>query len=73
MTKKRIVQSCKIEGFDGFEDKCLNVKQMHEILGILIDEGYGEYSLRFGYDSNYGSTCAMNKFDIKPDVIFFRE
>lgn len=53
--------------------KSLNVKQLCEVLNILVDEGYGDYKLRVGYDSDCASTTVRNQFDIMADTINFRE
>lgn len=51
----------------------LNVKQLMDVLSVLVDEGYGDYSIRVGYDCDCASTSIYNQFDIMADAIVFRE
>lgn len=73
----RIVQSGYVDKLDDnrYLEKgdTLNIKRLYEVLGVLIEEGYGDYGVSFGYDSNYGSAGAYNQFDIRPKSIKFLE
>lgn len=81
----QIVQSCFIEEYE-FKDKqgkvkkCsldkkqkLNVRSLYRVLKVLVDEGYGDYGISFGYDSNYGHAGAYNEFHITSKSIEFQE
>ena len=73
----RLTQSCYVnkslddwtmEQYDN-----LDVKSLYRVLEVLIDEGFGDYTVQFGYDSNYGFTSAKNDFDINNSTIYFKE
>ncbi|WP_405287642.1 hypothetical protein [Methanobrevibacter sp.] len=73
----RIVQSGYVDKLD--DNRCLekgdklNIKILYEVLGVLIEEGYGDYGVSVGYDSNYAAAGIYNQFDIRPKSIKFLE
>lgn len=75
--KSRLVQSCYVEKtLDDWsleENQRLDVESLFKVLEVLIDEGFGNYDIRFGYDSNCAFTSAMNDFDINNGTIYFKE
>lgn len=79
MVKKnsRLVQSCYVkktsDDWSLEEHQRLDVKSLCKVLEVLIDEGFGDYNVRFGYDSNCAFTAANNGFDISNNCIYFKE
>ena len=85
MSNNRIVQSCYISNVDyEFDGKLLenveldrgcdlNIRTLHAVLEELIKNGYEDYSVSFGYDSNYAATRPRNEFDIHAKSIMFKE
>lgn len=78
MTEKtRLVQSCYVKktlnDWILDEKQTLDVKSLCKVLEVLIDEGFGDYSVVFGYDSNCAFTDANNDFDISNNCIYFKE
>lgn len=85
MSDNRIVQSCYISNIDyevngkflenvELDKGCkLNVRSLHAVLGELIKNGYADYRVSVGYDSNYGTAGIYNQFDIHPKSIKFLE
>ena len=85
MSNNRIVQSCYVSNVD-YEVKgkllenveldkgCdLNIRTLHAVLEELIKNGYGDYSVSFGYDYNCAATSPRNQFDIYAKSIRFKE
>lgn len=70
-----IVQDCFIdEDVLGIpKHHLLDVKSLHKVLTILIENGYKDYGIMFGYDCNYAFTGAYNKFEIHSKTIRFTE
>lgn len=75
--KSNITQSCYVnKSLDNWtmdEKQQLNVKQLYRVLEVLIDEGFGDYDICFGYDCNCAFTKANNDFDIMDETIYFKE
>lgn len=75
--KSRITQSCFIEetldnwGLD--KGQYFNVKTLRRALEVLEDEGFGDYKIKVGYDSNYAYAAIKNKFNISNKTILFQE
>ena len=77
MNGSKIVQSGYVDRLDDKRylekgDK-LKIRTLYEVLGVLIEEGYGDYGVLVGYDSNCGTTGIYNQFDIRPKSIKFLE
>ena len=70
-----IVQDCFIdEDVLGIpKHHLLNVKSLHKVLTILMENGYEDYGVSFGYDCNCAFTGAYNKFEIHSKTIRFTE
>ena len=75
--KSRITQSCFIEEtLDNWQlekGEYFNVETLRRALEVLEDEGFGEYTIDVGYDSNYAYAGIRNKFNISNKTIKFQE
>ena len=53
--------------------KYLSVSSLKRLLEVLEDEGFGDYKVRVGYDSNYAYAGVRNDFHISDNTISFQE
>lgn len=77
MEKSNLVTSCFVENSldnQSFEKGIeLNVKNLRKVLEVLEDEGFGDYRVSVGYDSNYAYCGIYNDFHISNKEIRFQE
>ena len=53
--------------------KGLTVTEMKELLIELEKQGYSDYELCFGYDSNYVYTATDGNYIVEDNAIWFEE
>ena len=59
---------------DGYaKHKGRTVKELNEILSELEKQGYGDYEVAFGFDSNYVYTTTDGAYEIEDGTIWFEE
>ena len=62
-----------VNDFDKSKYNRFTLKGFRDLLNLLVDEGYGDYSFSFGYDCNCAATQPSDVVKFYDNHILFQE